>query len=782
MNGRKRVKKIEGAILLAFALLLLLIPQTIFAEGLLEDFSESQMGYLYASYDLENYDLDFYVDSSWSWLPWNWMDAIGRQVMYGLYCLTNGLWWLSRLLSAATGSVVSEAYRFDLVNEMADVLGENMQRLAGVSAAGFSGSGFYPGFIMLVLMVLGVYVMYTGVIKREVSRALGVVVKTVVIFLLTTAIIVYAPLYVRYINEFSSDVSAAALELGTGISMPGAHTGEGDSVDLIRDNLFSIQVYQPWLLLQWGTTDVNEIGEERVHALLSAAPDAEYGTTREALVKEEIETCGNMRMSILKVVTRLGEVAFIFLINLFISIFIIFLCGFLIFSQILFVMYSLFLVISFVLSLFPECGHILKRSLVKVFNVIMLRAGYTLMITVAFTISSMIYSISPNHSFIIIGFLQIVVYAGIFFTKRDILQMMSLQEDTGIRRAQAVGGLLAYHRYRRGTFKRERRKEKVREGFHKLHDVNKEVVGDSVHAMGSRVRDIMDRRKVSWQNESARQRRTRKIAMYRDRDFSAVGRERTPDVSQMKRVMFHRRDKDGDVSAGDVYDRYFFYAEAAQDLYQVAGQIPNVENAEFYTEKYRVAKDRYIRPEKWAKKLDGESIRKTYYKRRFEDKRADVFTEESVGAELREKGLPRRYITSERPTEYRGRGHLDNQKPEKEPVRENVDMGVREKRPPHHYITSEHPAEYRGRGHLEGEYKSRPMQTDNQKPEKEPVRENVDMGIREKTEGAAARGRIGGGKNPVVERKRERRSYDGLRVQERQPSAERDIKESGEEV
>lgn len=782
-NGKKHKKLLvifTGC--LFFLGLLLLVPQVVEAGGLTEAFQSSQTGYLYSAYALDNYDLDFYVDSSWSWLPWNWVDAIGRQVMYGVYMLTNGLWYISRLLSSATGSVVSEAYRFDLINEVADSIGINMQHLAGVSASGFSGSGFYPGFIMLVIVALGVYVAYVGLFKREVSRALGAVIKTAVIFLMTTAIIVYAPTYVRYINEFSSDISTAALNLGTNMTMPGANQGTGDSVDLIRDNLFSIQVYQPWLLLQWGTTDVNAIGQERVNNLLAANPDAEYGATRENLVKEEIETYGNMRMTTLKVGARFGEAIFILFINLFISIFVIFLCGLMVFTQILFIIYVLFLVVSFVLSMFPECGGILKNALIKVFNVIMLRAGYTLLITIAFTISSMIYSISANHSFVIIGFLQIVVYAGIFFTKRDILQMMSLQEDTGIRRAQAVGGLLAYHRYRRGTFKRERRKEKVREGFHKLHDVNKEVVGDAVHAMGSRVRDIMDRRKVSWQNESARQRRTRKIAMYRDRDFSAVGRERTPDVSQMKRVMFHRRDKDGDVSAGDVYDRYFFYAEAAQDLYQVAGQIPNVENAEFYTEKYRVAKDRYIRPEKWAKKLDGESIRKTYYKRRFEDKRADVFTEESVGAELREKGLPRRYITSERPTEYRGRGHLDNQKPEKEPVRENVDMGVREKRPPHHYITSEHPAEYRGRGHLEGEYKSRPMQTDNQKPEKEPVRENVDMGIREKTEGAAARGRIGGGKNPVVERKRERRSYDGLRVQERQPSAERDIKESGEEV
>ena len=59
-------------------LLFMLVPLTAKASGLVEFTQNTQ--YLYSTYDLGNYDLDFYVDSSWSWLPWNWMDAIGRQV------------------------------------------------------------------------------------------------------------------------------------------------------------------------------------------------------------------------------------------------------------------------------------------------------------------------------------------------------------------------------------------------------------------------------------------------------------------------------------------------------------------------------------------------------------------------------------------------------------------------------------------------------------------------------------------------------------------------------
>ena len=164
-------------------LLFMLVPLTAKASGLVEFTQNTQ--YLYSTYDLGNYDLDFYVDSSWSWLPWNWMDAIGRQVMYGIYCLTNMMWMLSRLLSSATGSVVSEAYTFDLINEAADSIGTNMQHLAGVSTSGISSDGFYFGFLPWVLLILGIYVVYKGMFKREMSVALGAVLKTVLIFLFT---------------------------------------------------------------------------------------------------------------------------------------------------------------------------------------------------------------------------------------------------------------------------------------------------------------------------------------------------------------------------------------------------------------------------------------------------------------------------------------------------------------------------------------------------------------------------------------------------------------------
>ena len=49
---------------------------------------------------------------------------------------------------------------------------------------------------------------------------------------------------------------------------PNSESQGKDSVDLIRNSLFSIQVKQPWLLLQCGNSDVESIGADRVESLL----------------------------------------------------------------------------------------------------------------------------------------------------------------------------------------------------------------------------------------------------------------------------------------------------------------------------------------------------------------------------------------------------------------------------------------------------------------------------------------------------------------------------------
>ena len=412
----------------ALSLILLSLLGTVaHATGLVDDTINAEN--LYSKYPLSNYQLDFYVDNSWSWLPWNWLDGIGKSVQYGLYCITNFVWTISLYLSNATGYVVQEAYKLDFINDMADSIGKSIQTLAGVTQNGFSSSGFYVGFLLLIILVVGLYVAYTGLIKRETSKALHAVINFVVVFVLSASFIAYAPDYIKKINEFSSDISTASLDLGTKIMLTNSDSEGKDSVDLIRDSLFSIQVEQPWLLLQFGNSNAEEIGTDRVEALVSASPEDEDGKTREEVVKTEIEDNDNNNLTIPQVVNRLGMVFFLLFFNLGITIFVFLLTGMMLFSQILFIIFAMFLPISFLLSMIPSYESMAKQAIVRVFNTIMTRAGITLIVTVAFSISSMFYNISTDYPFFMVAFLQIVCFAGIYMKLGDLMSMFSLNAN-----------------------------------------------------------------------------------------------------------------------------------------------------------------------------------------------------------------------------------------------------------------------------------------------------------------------------------------------------------------
>ena len=419
-----RFFKIAVIVVLTTIALLSLLGTVAHASGLVDDTVNADN--LYSQYPLENYQLDFYVDNSWGWLPWNWLDGIGKSVQYGLYCITNFIWTISLYLSNATGYVVQQAYKLDFINDMADSIGKSIQTLAGVTENGFGSTGFYVGFLLLIILIVGIYVAYTGLIKRETSKALHAVINFIVVFVLSASFIAYAPDYIKKINDFSSDISTASLDLGTKIMLPDSDSAGKDSVDLIRDSLFSIQVQQPWLLLQFGNSDIEEIGADRVEALVSVSPSADDGATREDVVKTEIEDNDNDNLTIPQVINRLGMVFFLLIFNLGITIFVFLLTGMMIFSQILFIIFAMFLPISFLLSMIPSYENMAKQAIVRVFNTIMTRAGITLIVTVAFSISSMFYNISTDYPFFMIAFLQIVCFAGIYMKLGDLMSMFSL--------------------------------------------------------------------------------------------------------------------------------------------------------------------------------------------------------------------------------------------------------------------------------------------------------------------------------------------------------------------
>lgn len=411
------------------------ISVTAQATGLIDETINNKNNY--SKFPVDNYTLDYFVDSKWDWLPWNWGDGIGKSVMYGIYCITNLIWLLTVYLSNAAGYLVGEAYSLDFISDTTEAIGKNIQTLAGINQHGFMSTGFYPGLLLILILIMGIYVTYTGLIKRETTKSTGALVSFVTIFLLSSSFIAYSTNYISKINDFSSDISKAALDVGSKMSMPSSNIQGKDSVDSIRNSLFEIQVKKPWMILQYGDSDIKKVGKERVESLESTSPFKNKGKDRIEIVKEEINKKNNDNLTITKTINRLGVAFFIFIFNILISIFVFILTGIMIFSQVLFIVFAVFLPISFLLSMIPSFNHLMKTTIMRLFNVIMMRAGITLVLTIAFSLSAMIYSLTVSQPFFIIAFMQIVVFAGIYFKLNDLMGMMALSsadsQNTGNR-------------------------------------------------------------------------------------------------------------------------------------------------------------------------------------------------------------------------------------------------------------------------------------------------------------------------------------------------------------
>lgn len=457
----KRLQKPHKQILSAFLVCMLLTGlflsaanmEVSAASGLVDETIDA--GNLYSQYRWDNYQIDFYVDTSWDWLPWNWMDRIDNKISSVFYGISDGIWLISVLLSSGTGYIVQQTYSLDFIGDMTDDIGKNIQILAGMNTGSkkFNADGFYTWLLLFIVLIVGGYMAYAGLIKRKTTEAVSAAVNMLVIFLLTAAFIAYAPQYIKNINDFSADLSNGVLELGAKLVMPGNDEMGVKATDKIRNNLFAIQVYKPWLLLQFGTTDETAIESERITAgvdgdriksILSVSPVTNFGEDRQTAVKTDIETYKNVNMTVTNVAGRFGTVLLVFFLNLIISIFVIIMCGMVVFTQLMFIIFALYLPLNFILSMLPTYNGLLKKAVLKLFNTILMRAGLTLLITIAFSLSAMICSMSGDYPFLMAAFLQIVVFVGTYLKMDEILSMVALGDGGSNKRGRFLKSMGRY--------------------------------------------------------------------------------------------------------------------------------------------------------------------------------------------------------------------------------------------------------------------------------------------------------------------------------------------------
>ncbi len=435
MNFNKIWKGVSVGLALFFVLAIFFLNSPISADANAWIEETKKVVAEYTKYPIDNYQLDFYVDTSWDWLPWQWGEGISNTAYYALYLMTCFIWSINVVLSYLVGYVVEQAYSLDFISDVISALSKNMQNLAGVNKHGFMNSGLYPSLVPILILVLGAYVIWVGMLKKQFQKALSAVLIFAMLLIGSMGFIAYSDKYLGELNTFSKEFNTTILDIGANMTFTGkkidapGYTDKNKKSEVkMRELLFDIQIKKPYLILQYGTMNENKIGEERIDKLLSANPYAN-DSKRADVAKEEVEKQKNTNMGFQKVTDRLGMVSLVLILNLIISICVLILSGIMIYSQIMFIVYSIFLVVGLVFALIPNRQKSAWYASYKVINALLTKTGITLIMTVMMSISAMMYSLTATSSFLWLIFIQIIVYVGTLFKTTELLGYMSLQGE-----------------------------------------------------------------------------------------------------------------------------------------------------------------------------------------------------------------------------------------------------------------------------------------------------------------------------------------------------------------
>lgn len=203
------------------------------------------------------------------------------------------------------------AYETNIVNSMVVSIEETVTSIAGISGGTFGNSGLFGAFIGLVSIAIGIAALYQFIVKRAAIGAFGSLLKS--LLALTFALVFFSnySAIVTGMNTISIEASGYIV----GATDGGEMDEEGgfsnlSAIDNMTDNVFNTFIHQPYLQLQYGTMDEEEIGRGRIESLLLARPGSQ---DRQDIAIDEVVKHGNDMMTrgvIVERMTTLGIIMF----------------------------------------------------------------------------------------------------------------------------------------------------------------------------------------------------------------------------------------------------------------------------------------------------------------------------------------------------------------------------------------------------------------------------------------------------------------------------------------
>lgn len=298
----------------------------------------------------------------------------------------HGSFQLNVILGQLTIFLVDQALNLDIVDAVADKLGAAMQNIAGIEKGGFLSSGLFPAIIGIACVLSACYAGYIFFIKRQPSKGLSELVKTVLVIAFIVTYIGNASTILKSANTISSEISVTVLAKATGTVAGDPGRSKADAIFSVKKQIWDLLVERPYLFLQYGEDSKEKLGAKRVDELL-ATP---LGKDRENKVQDEVKN-GNQMMVISSVGERLVFTVMYYVVNTFAGVPVIAFCLLIVAFQLWFLVMSIISPIVMAVALLPGHRRVIESWASQWIRPLALKIFMSVMLVIIFTVAELLY-------------------------------------------------------------------------------------------------------------------------------------------------------------------------------------------------------------------------------------------------------------------------------------------------------------------------------------------------------------------------------------------------------
>ncbi|MCH1672954.1 hypothetical protein MKL18_13540 [Enterococcus faecalis] len=292
--------------------------------------------------------------------------------------------------------------------------------------------------LILVILIVGCVVAFQGIVQQNILKGMQTAFLFVVVFMLGSLFMTHGSTIIKEVNGVSNTLQASIAGVGTQI------TNRQDGIDpenvtegvttIIRNQLFESAVYRPYLIMNYGTTDVKKITKDnpdRIDELLSYKRNEDGAKAMKGyVVDEEIKKIDNefVDKTGSGVYPKLGIALGSLILTIGIGLPILLIAFINMIIQILILGVFFILGISFFVSLFPPLRNSWIMPTTKMIGLIFTKALVSIFITFVLMLMKIIDGVIPPTSggAYIVNSILLVALLWLMITKhREIVSMMT---------------------------------------------------------------------------------------------------------------------------------------------------------------------------------------------------------------------------------------------------------------------------------------------------------------------------------------------------------------------